>query len=90
MTAIAFEEGAGLNRQCMVKDVAFNMCRGREMHFARADRTDDVATDDGLLGSDLSVHYGFFADGYGGRVDVTFDLAVNLDVARCIERSNNC
>jgi hypothetical protein len=81
VAAIAFEEGAGLDGEGFVQDVALDMAGRGEQHLARADGALDAAAHGHLFGHHIALDEGLVADDEAGRVDVAFDLAVDLDIA---------
>ena len=81
MAAIAFEEGAGFHGKGFVQDVAFDMAGGGELHLAGADAADHAAAHGNVFRQDFAVNFRLLADHQANAADITFDHAVNLDIA---------
>src|SRR3546814_663520 len=82
---VAFDEGARLDRQAVVDDVADDPRGLRHHHRLRLDCTVDCAADANALAANVTLDMGPFADGEGGAVDVAFDVAVDLDVTVALQ-----
>ncbi len=79
------EQGAGLDRQDIVMDVAEHARRRRQGDLARADAAGDLAADADLLGGDGAADDGVLADGQHLDLDVAVDLAGDMKLAVALE-----
>ena len=78
---LALEEGALLDGDGLVVDIAFDMARGLQQHAAAANGAEHMAADDALLGNDAAGDAGLLADHDVRAVNVALDLALDLDLA---------
>jgi hypothetical protein len=80
VTAIAFEEGAGLHCERFVQDVAFDMASRAEQNLACAYAALHAATHCHFFGAQLAMNESLFANHETGAAYVAFDPAIDLDV----------
>ena len=78
---LALEEGALLDGQRLMEDVALDVAGGLQHHALAAHRAHDVAAHDDLLGDDAAGDARLLADDDVGAVDVALHLAVDLHFA---------
>ena len=81
MTAIAFEERAGFNGQRFMKNVAFYMAGGAELHAASTDATNHTSADHDIVRHNFAGDRCLLTDRDGGRANVALNRAVDLNVA---------
>jgi hypothetical protein len=77
----AFEMGARLDRDGLVNDVALDPRGGGQAHLETAHAARDLAGDHHVVGHDLTLDIGAFADGQQVGADVALHRALDLDVA---------
>jgi hypothetical protein len=89
MAAIALEECTGFDREGFMQYVAFNMAGRSQENLARTDTPLDAATHRHVLGHYVAFNAGFVAYYEPRRIDVAFDLSVNLNVTARRQRSGD-
>ena len=72
--------GAGFDSDRLVDDIALNARTGGQANFQPANLADNAAIDDNIIGHNLAVDRGAFADGQEVRMDVALDFAFDLNV----------
>src|SRR5580765_2230281 len=78
---LALEEGARLDRQGLVHDVADELGRLRQDHRLALELSVDRTADPDVVAGNGSVYVRTLADGDRAALDVALDLAVDLNVA---------
>ena len=76
--AMAVEVRALFDREGHVMDIGFDVTGGLQGNRLRADDTQDCATHDHLLTRDHPRHPPLLTDEDLGRLDITLDVAINL------------
>ena len=80
MAAIALEKCAGFHREGFMQYVAFDMARRSQKNLARTDTPFDAPAHRHVLGHYVAFNASFVAYHEPRRIDVAFDLSVDLNV----------
>ncbi len=78
---MTFQEGAGLDGQVLVQDIADHMRRACQRDRARLDLAIERAVYDHRLSDDFSLDVGAFADQKSFAPDIALNGTVNLNFA---------
>ena len=85
----AFKMGTGFDRDCLVDDVTLDTGSRRQAHLKAAHTANDTAIHDNIVCHHFALDRCAFANGQQVGANVTFDSALDIDVAGRLEVSGD-
>ncbi len=86
---IALEIRATFNGKRTLDHIAFNMTGVGQIDLAGANTAHDMATNGDFIRMQLTRDDRFLSDGQGSRMNVAFNLAIDMDITRGGDRPHN-